>query len=109
MAENDGTIIDQTEDHVEEAVPQSEIATTVSDMPPDFGNPEVADWPDAAFGEVQVEGDDDDEDGTPSEGEPDGEEDDDEEPEEVEEEEDEDAEEEEPVMPPDEEEEGQQQ
>lgn len=55
----------QTSDHVEEAVPHSEIATTVSDMPVDFGEPGVADWPDFAFGEADV---DDDE--TPSEDEP---------------------------------------
>ena len=48
---------DQTEEHVEEAVPNSEIATTVSDIPPDFGDPSVADFPDVAFGEP-VDGDD---------------------------------------------------
>ena len=101
MNENDAT---QTEDHVEEAVPHSEIATTVSDMPTDFGDPGVADFPDAAFGEVATpKDDDDDEDGTPGIDEPDP--DDDEEPEEPEDggsEPDQDVEEEEPVLPPDE-------
>jgi hypothetical protein len=58
---------EQTEDHVEEAVPHSEIAATVSDMPTDFGNPDVADFPDAAFGEIEG---DEDENETPDPGEP---------------------------------------
>jgi hypothetical protein len=92
----------QTADHVEEAVPDTEIATTVSDVPPDFGSPEVADFPDVAFGEIDA---DEDEDETPDPGEP--EEDDDdggsEEPvalDQAEPEEDDDAEEDEPVLPP---------
>jgi len=68
--------VTQTENHVEEAVPHSEIATTVSDMPVDFGDPSAVDFPDAAFGEVVEEDDevpgsgepvDDDEDDTPVE------------------------------------------
>ena len=58
----------QTSDHVEEAVPHSEIAATVSDFPTDYGNPSVVDFPDAAFGETVDEDDED-----PTLGEPDGE------------------------------------
>lgn len=85
---------DQTEDHVEEAVPDSEIATTVSDIPPDFGDPSVADFPDAAFGEIG------DEDETPDPGEPEG--DDVDEPEDAQPLPDEDEETDDPVLPPDE-------
>jgi len=76
MAENEAAV-KQTEDHLEEAVPHTEVATTVSDIPVDYGNPGMADFPDPVFDEV-----DDDEDETPSEGEPkddDGELDDDDE------------------------------
>ena len=59
---------DQTAEHVEEAIPHSEIAATVSDIPVDFGDPGVADFPDPAFGEIDEE---EDEDETPGEGEPD--------------------------------------
>jgi hypothetical protein len=90
----------QTASHVEEAVPDTEIATTVSDVPPDFGSPEVADFPDVAFGEI-----DEDEDETPDPGEP--EEDDDdggsEEPvalDQAEPEDDDNAEEDDPILPP---------
>lgn len=55
----------QTEDHVEEAVPQSEIASTIADLPNDFGDAGLADFPDPAWDEVE---DDDFE--TPDEGEP---------------------------------------
>jgi hypothetical protein len=75
-AMSDQDNITQTEDHVEEAVPHSEIATTVSDMPVDFGDPGVADFPDPAFGETEA---DEDEDETPGENEPDEDEDDDDE------------------------------
>ena len=88
----------QTADHVEEAVPHSEIATTVSDMPMDFGSPEVADFPDVAFGEID---EDEDPDETPGPGEPDDEDGGSEEPIALEEpEQDEDDEEDDPVLPP---------
>jgi hypothetical protein len=76
----------QTEDHLEEAVPHSEVTATVSDFPVDYGNPGVADFPDSAFDDV------DDEDEGPGDGEPgDGDEEDGE---------DEMDEGEEPVVPP---------
>jgi hypothetical protein len=85
----------QTDDHVEESVPHSETAATVSDFPTDYGNPSVVDFPDAAFDEPV---DEDDEDPDPDEPEDDGE---DEEPEPMEPgEENGDFEPEEPVMPP---------
>lgn len=89
---------DQTEEHVEEAVPHSDIAATVSDMPADYGDPGVADFPDPAFGEP-VEWDDEVPD--PDEPEPKDDEDDDE-PLDVQPLPDEDEESEEPVLPPDE-------
>ena len=88
---------DQTEEHVEEAVPHSDIAATVSDMPPDYGDPSVADFPDVAFGEP-VDGDDE----VPDPGEPKDEDDDEEEPEDAESLPDEDEETDDPVLPPDE-------
>lgn len=42
----------QSDPHVEEAVPHSEIATTVADIPSDFAEPGVADFADAAWGEI---------------------------------------------------------
>src|SRR5262245_4661428 len=98
----------QTEDHVEEAVPHSEIAASVSDIPVDFGDPSVVDFPDAAFGEIDNDDDDHPDDDEPSEAE--GTDDDEEEPgEPVLPDEDEEVEE--PVLPPgieEEQEEGQQ-
>jgi len=94
MAEQE---ITQTEDHVEEAVPHSEIATTVSDMPVDFGEPGVADWPDPAFGEVAEEETPEE---TPDDDDPDDEESDGEEEVEQEDLPDENEEPEEPVLPP---------
>jgi|1185.fasta_scaffold336547_1 hypothetical protein len=58
----------QTEDHVHEAVPISQIASTFADLPSDFGEPGLADFADPAW-------DDTDEPETPDPGEPeDGEE-----------------------------------
>jgi hypothetical protein len=90
MAENEVTEspVMQTEDHLEEAVPTTEVTTTVSDIPVDYGNPGVADIADPAFDDVE------DEDDMPGPGEP---KDDDEE---IEDDEDEMDEEEEPVVPP---------
>ena len=50
---------------VPEAVPDSGIAPTPADVPPDYGNPGVTDHADPAWGET-----DDDEDETPDPGEP---------------------------------------
>ena len=87
---------DQTEEHVEEAVPHSDIAATVSDVPPDYGDPSVADFPDPAFGEP-VEWDTE----VPDPGEPEPK-DDLEEPEDADPLPDEDEETEEPTLPSDE-------
>jgi hypothetical protein len=87
---------DQIENQVESAIPDTEIAASISDIPVDYGEPGVMDFPDAAFGE-----EDDDSDELPGEGEPD---DDDDEIEEEETISDEDAaaldaEVDEPIMP----------
>lgn len=42
---------EQTEPHVQEAVPDTEIVPTVADVPTDYGEPGLADFPDVAFGE----------------------------------------------------------
>lgn len=88
MAEIEESPPMQTEDHLQEAVPHTEVATTVSDIPVDYGNPGMADFADPAFDEVT-----EDEDETPSEGEP---KDDDEDLDDEDEMDEEDA----PVVPP---------
>ena len=57
---------DQTEDHVDEAVPISQIASTLADLPSDFGEPGLADFRDSAW-----DLDADEEGETPDGGEPD--------------------------------------
>lgn len=64
---------DQTGDHVEEAVPETQIASTVADLPSDFAEPGLSDFADPAWDEI------DDEDESPGIGEPEGGEDADEE------------------------------
>ena len=88
----------ETDKIVEEAVPESEIAPTPADLPPDYGQPGAADFADPAWDDVEDEGGE-----TPEPGEPDDEEDDDEEEDQADEEEinleDEEAEGE-PTVPP---------
>lgn len=88
--------MDQTEDHVYSAVPLSDTASTVADLPSDFGAPGLVDFADPAWDDIT----DDDvlEVAEPDEPEPD--EDDDEEPEEIEPDDDEGEDEEDPVVPP---------
>ena len=62
-------------DGVTESIPRSEDATSPADMPPDFGEPGVADFADPAWDEVP----DEEEGETPGEGEPKEEDEDDEE------------------------------
>jgi hypothetical protein len=86
---------EQFDPPVREAVPVSEIAPTVGDLPPDYGEPGVADFPDPAWDDIT----DEDVSEVPGEGEP---EDDDtpEEQEEVEQEDEQDEMEDNPVVPP---------
>ena len=45
----------QTDQGVKDAIPISEIAASPADIPPDFGTPGAADFPDPAWDEVDDE------------------------------------------------------
>jgi hypothetical protein len=94
----------QTEDHVEEATPKSQIASTVADLPSDFGAPGLVDFPDPAWDDIYAVNDDDggEDSEVPGEGEPEPDESDEEGPLEDDDEppEEEDPDESDPVVPP---------
>jgi hypothetical protein len=58
--------VTQEDKIVEEAVPHSEIVPTVADLPPDYGQPGLADFADPAWDDITDEDDNE----VPGEGEP---------------------------------------